>query len=246
MLNPLYSETGLPHTSFPVGGYTMGAFPNAAQSLLCSENPNSLISLYCSGDTPVTIEFRTDPGISTSMSLRYLQPVFGFFQNARCITVGRSSPVSARVSAPPDPKECMVNAVRSLVFRACTLSAFVISGADMGVFPLMGTPVFGRLEILGKRYPCVMFQPSAVPTAMYCSTALMGHAVRRLVSYSTVMRWSAPSRIVFPHWKLKRKPHSFGSHNMRCMSGRLNPSPFFKVLNATVNRAISLANTALS
>ena len=121
-----------------------------------------------------------------------------------------------------------------------------IYGADMDVFPLMGAPVFGRLEILGKRYPCVMFQPSAVPTAMYCSTALMGHVVIRLVSYSTVMRWSAPSRTVFPHWKLKRKPHSFGSHNMRCMSVRFNPSPLNKVLNAAVNRAISLANTALS
>ena len=113
MLNLLSSETGLPHTSFPVGGHTMAAFPNAAQCLLCSESPNSLISLYCSGDTPVTIEFPTDPGISTSMSLRYLQAVLGFFQNARCITVGRSSPVSARVSASPDLKECMVNAVRS-------------------------------------------------------------------------------------------------------------------------------------
>ena len=195
MLNPLSSETRLPHTSFPVGGHTIGAFPNAPQCLVCPESPNSFISLYCSGDTPVTIEFPTDPGISTSMSLRYLQAVLGFFQNARCITVGRSSPVSARVSAPPDLKECMVNAVCSPALRACTLSAFLISGADMGVFPLMGAPVFDRLEILGKRYPCVMFQPSAVPTAMYCSTALMGHVVIRSVSYSTVVRWSAPSRI---------------------------------------------------
>ena len=166
----------------------MGAFPNAAQCLLCSESPNSLISLYCSGDTPVTIEFPTHPGISNSMSMRYLQAVLGFFQNAHCMTVGRSSSASARVSAPPDLKECMVNAVRSPVLRACTLSVFVISGADMDVFPLMGAPVFGRREILGKRYPCVMFQPSAVPTAMYCSTALMGHVVIRLVLYSTVMR----------------------------------------------------------
>ena len=166
----------------------MGAFPNAAQCLLSSGSPNSLISLYCFGDTPVTIEFPTDPGISTSMSLRYLQAVLGFFQNVRWITVGRSSPASARVSGPPDLKECMVNAVRSPALRACTLSAFVISGADMGVFPLMGFPVFGRREILGKRYPCVMFQPSAVPTAIYFSTALLGHVVIRLVSYSTVMR----------------------------------------------------------
>ena len=47
-----------------------------------------------------------------------------------------SSPVSARVSAPPDLKECMVNAVLSPALRACTLSAFVISGADMDVFLL--------------------------------------------------------------------------------------------------------------
>ena len=113
------------------------------------------------------------------MSLRYLQAVLGFFQNARCITVGRSSPVRARVSPPPDLKGCMVNAVRSPALRACTLSALVIFGADTGVFPLMGAHVFGRREILGKRYPCVMFQPSAVPTAMYCSTDLMGHVVIR-------------------------------------------------------------------
>ena len=171
-------ETGLPYTSFPVGGHTMGAFSNAAQC----------ISLYCFGDTSITIEFPTDPRISTSMSLRYLQAVPGFFQNARCITVGRSSPVTARVSTPPDLKECMVNVVCSPALRACTLSAFVISGADMGVFPLMGVPVFGRREILGKRYPCVMLQPSAVPSAMYCSTALTGHVAIRLVSYYTVMK----------------------------------------------------------
>ena len=104
----------------------MGAFPNAAQCLLCSESPNSLISLYCSGDTQVTIEFPTHPRISTSMSLRYLQALLGFFQNARCLTVGRSSPVSARVIAPPALKECMVNAVRSPALRACILSAFCL------------------------------------------------------------------------------------------------------------------------
>ena len=165
-LTCLYFETGLPHTSFPVGGLTMGAFPNAAQCLRCSDRPNSSMFLYCSGDTPVTIEFPTDPGISTSISLRYLQAVLDFFHNARCTTVGRSSPASARVSAHPDLEECIVNTVCSPALFACTLSAFVISGADMGVFPLMGVPVFGRRKILGKRYPCVMFQPSAVPTAM--------------------------------------------------------------------------------
>ena len=86
--------TGLPHTSFPVGGHTVGAFPNAAPCLLCSNNPNSLISQHCSGDTPVTIEFPADPGFSNSMGVRYLQSVLDFFQNARCITVGRSFPSS--------------------------------------------------------------------------------------------------------------------------------------------------------
>ena len=95
----------------------------------------------------------------------------------------------------------MVNAVRSPALRTCTFSTFVISGADMGVFPLVGLLVFGRRELLGKRYPCVIFHPSAVPIAMYCSTALTGHVVIRLVSYSTVMRRSA---CAFPHWKLKR------------------------------------------
>ena len=188
LLVVLHSETWLPHTSFLVGGHTIGAFPNTAQCLLCSDSLNSLNYLYCSEDTPVTMEFPTDPGISTSMSLRYLQAVLGFFQNARCITFGRPSPASARVSAPPDLKECMVNVVHSPVLRACTFSVFVVSRADMGVFPLMGVPVFGYREILGKRYPSVMFQPSAVPTAMYCSTTLTGHVVIRLVSYSTVIR----------------------------------------------------------
>ena len=164
----------------------MGVFPKAAPYLLCSNSLNSLISPYCVGDTPVTIEFPTDPGFSFSMSLKYLQAVLSFFQNARYITVGRSSPASARVSSPSDLKECMVNAVRSPALRACTFSTFVISGADVGVFPLMG--VFGRRELLGKRYPRVMFHPSAVPITMYCSTALTGHVVIRLVSYSTVMR----------------------------------------------------------
>ena len=164
----------------------MGVFPNAAPYLLCSNSLNSLISPYYSGDTPVTIEFPTDPGFSTSMSLRHLQAVLGFFHNARCITAGRSSPASARVSGPSDLKECMVDAVRSPALRAYTFSTFLISGADMDVFPLIG--VFGRRELLGKRYPCVMFHPSTVPIAMYCSTALTGHVVIPLMSYSTVMR----------------------------------------------------------
>ena len=134
------------------------------------------------------MEFPADPRISAFMSLRYFYAVLGVFQNARCVTVGRSSPASARVSTPPDLKECMVNAVRSPALRAYTFSAFDTYAADMGVFPLMDVPVFGRWEILGKRYPSVMFQPSTVPTAMYCSIAQMRHVTIHLVSYSMVMR----------------------------------------------------------
>ena len=169
-----------------VGGHTTGAFPNAAQCLLCSDSPNSFIYLYCSGDTPVATGFSTDPSISTSMSMGYLHAVLGFFENARCITIGRSFPVGTRVSASPDLKECMVNAERSLALRACMFGAFVISDAGMGVFLLRGVPTFGRQMIVGKRYPSVMFQSSAVPTAMYCSAALI--VALHLVSYSTVMR----------------------------------------------------------
>ena len=96
------------------------------------------------------MEFPKDPGIRTSMNLRYLPTVLGFFQNARCIIVGRSSPASPRVRAPTDLKECMVNAAFYPALRACTLSAFVISGVDVGVFPLMGVHMFGRWEIFGK------------------------------------------------------------------------------------------------
>ena len=49
------------------------------------------------------VEFPTDPGINTSMSLTYLQAVLIFFQNAHCITVGRSFPARSRVGASPDP-----------------------------------------------------------------------------------------------------------------------------------------------
>ena len=117
--------------------------------------------MYCSGDTPVTIEFPEDPGINTSMRLRYLQAVLGFFQNSRYIIVGRSSPASARVSALPDLKECMVNAVRSPALRACTFS----------VFPLMVVPVVGRWEIVGKRYLASCSSP--VQSLLRCTSRML-------------------------------------------------------------------------
>ena len=58
----------------------------------------------------------------------------------------------------------------------------------MRVFPLMGDSVFGRWAILKKIYSSVIFQPSAVSTPMYCSTALMPHLAIQLVLFSTAMR----------------------------------------------------------
>ena len=167
----------------------MGAFSDAAQCLLCSDRPNLLSYLYCSGEIPVTEVFPAYPGISTSMSLVYLHAVLDFFQNARCIIVGRSSPTSARVSAPPDRKKCVVNAVRSPALRAC--SAFGIYGADMGGFPPLGVPVFGRWEIFGKRYASVIFQPSAD-----CSYGARGHTLS-IIFYGYGMIGAASHRL-FP------------------------------------------------
>ena len=93
------------------------------------------------------------------MSLVSVLAVLGFFQNALCTIVGRSSPASARVRAPSDRKKCVVNAGFFPALRAC--SAFGISDADMGFFPLMDIPAFGRWEIFGKRYASVVFQLSA-------------------------------------------------------------------------------------
>ena len=76
------------------------------------------------------------------MSLGSVRAVLGFFRNAHCIIVGRSSLASAYVSAPSDRKKCVVSAVRFPALRAC--SAFGISGADLGFFSLMDVPAFGR------------------------------------------------------------------------------------------------------
>ena len=96
--------------------------------------------------------------------------VLSFFRNAHNIIVGRSSPASARVSAPSDWKKCVVKVVRFPALRAC--SAFGIYGADMGIFPLINVPAFGRWEIFGKRYASVVCQFSA-----YCSYGTCGHTL---------------------------------------------------------------------
>ena len=88
------------------------------------------------------------------MSPVSVHAVLGFFRNAHCISVGRSSSASARVSAPS-----VVKAVRFPALRAC--STFDISGADLGVLLLMDVPAFGRWEMFVKMYASVVFQYSA-------------------------------------------------------------------------------------
>ena len=43
---------------------------------------------------------------------------------------------------------------------------------------------------------------------------------------------------------IRRGPHSFGNRNVRCMSVWLTPSPGFKVLHVTADRAIYLAKVS--
>ena len=107
-------------------------------------------------DTPVGYHgVSTDPGISTSMRLVSVHAVPGLFRNAHCIIVDRSSPASARASAPSNWKKCVVNAVRFPALRAC--SAFDVSGADMGVFPLNGRSRVRPLGYLREkvRFCCI-------------------------------------------------------------------------------------------
>ena len=166
------------------------------------------------------------------MTLVSVHTVLAFFRNAHCINVSRSSPASTRVRAPSDRKKCVVNAVYFPALRAC--SAFGISGADMGVVPLMDVPAFCRWEIFGKRYASVVFQPSAE-----CSYGARGHALS-VVFYDHEMIGAVSHRI--SPLEIKAEAASFGGINMCCMSVRLSPSPRFVVLNVTVSRAISLAN----
>ena len=87
----------------------------------------------------------------------------------------RSSPLRALVVAPPpERKECIEKsavapAARAWLFRAC-----VISAADIGALPRMGAPSSALREMLGK-YPRVISQPMADPTAISCSAVVTGH-----------------------------------------------------------------------
>ena len=166
------------------------------------------------------------------MSLVSARAVLVFFRNMHCIIVGRYPAASAHVNVPSDRKKCVVNAVRLPALRGC--SAFGISGADMGVFPLMDVPAFGRWEIFGKRCAPVVFQLSAG-----YSYGARGHTLS-VVFYGHGMIGAVLHRL--SPLEINVEVASFGGLNMHFMSVRLRPSPRFVVLNGTVSRAISLAN----
>ena len=143
--------------------------------------------------------------------------------------------------APPERKECIEKSAFSPAARAWLFKACVISAADMGALPRMGAPPSPSREMLGNKYPRVISHPMADPMGTSCSTAVTGHVAKQSWLYATEIRWSAPSLMVLPHWKLKRNPLRFGSLRMRCMSVRLSSSPRFVASKATVNRARSRA-----
>ena len=99
----------------------------------------------------------------------------------------------------------MVNAVRFPALRA--FSFFGLSSADMGLFPLMDVPAFGRWEIFGKRCASVVFQLSAD-----CSYGARGHTLG-VVFYGHGMIGAVSHRL--SPLETKAGAGSFGSLNMR-------------------------------
>ena len=115
----------------------------------------------------------------------------------------------------------MVNAVRSLALCACTLSAFVISGVDMGVFLLIPClTVVRSSETVPLRH--VPAQCSPCDVLLDCSYGTCGHTLS-VVLYCHEVIGAVSHRL--PQLEIRRKSLSFGSRNMRCVSVRLNPSP---------------------
>ena len=87
-----------------------------------------------------------------------------------------------------------------------------------------------------------MPHPAFVLTAIHGSTALIGHVAKLTSSYGILIKWSAPSLMVIPHWKLNMNPLRFGSLSTRCIRVRVYSSPRFVVRNATVNSAMFVAS----
>ena len=116
----------------------------------------------------------------------------------------------------------MVNAVRSLALCACTLSAFVISGADMGVFLLIPCLTVVRSSEKGTLASCSSQRSPYCDVLLDCSYGTCGHTLS-VVLYCREVIGAVSHRL--PPLEIRRKSLSFGSRNMRCVSVRLNPSP---------------------
>ena len=81
-------------------------------------------NLYWSSVAPGTIEYPDGPGDTTCASCMYLHAVLGFFQNARCMMVDRSSPANARETAPHDLNECIEKSPCTSAAAALPISVF--------------------------------------------------------------------------------------------------------------------------
>ena len=162
--------------------YNNGRPLNAANERVCSLSGNSLSCLYWSSVMPSAMPDPSDPGATTFISLIHRHAVFEFFQYALCMTVDRESPARARVSAPPDRKECRENSCVSPAARAYFFNAVDIFAAEMGREPLIGLPSRPH-EISENKYPPVMSHPTPLPISTSCVTARTGHTATYSSSY---------------------------------------------------------------
>ena len=116
---------------------------------MMSESPPTL---DWSSVTPGSIEYLDNPGDTTCASCMYLHAVVGFFQNARCMMVDRSSPANARETAPPDLNECIEKspctpAAAALCFRSSVIRLAEKSGSE----PSIGVQASPIVEMVGNR-----------------------------------------------------------------------------------------------
>ena len=78
------------------------------------------------------------------------------------------------IAPPPELKECIEKSAFSSAAHAWLFKACVISAAVTGALPQMGAPPPASREMLGNKYPRVISQPMADPTAINCYTAVTG------------------------------------------------------------------------
>ena len=92
-----------------------------------------------------------EPGDTTRASCMYLQAVLGFFRNAFCIIVDRSSPANARETAPPDLNECIEKSPCTPAATALCFRSTVIWLAESGGEPRVGVLPPPTEEMVGQR-----------------------------------------------------------------------------------------------